>query len=155
MPPDVNDPIRSYIRANREKYTEEAIRDQLLAAGHDRAAIDEAWGLEVDPAGKVPGATARKVRTGWAIVIYVYGVLALLYSAVTGFTQVGSSGRIFVLLFLVIFAVAGYFAVRWIARWRPLTGFGQLLVAIFVVPLIFGLVAFGSCVVALPGLAIQ
>ena len=154
MPPDVNDPIRSYIRANREKYTEEAVRDQLLAAGHDREAIDEAWRLELDPAGKVPGATARKVRTGWAIVIYVYGVLALLYSAVTTSTQAGSS-RIFVLLFLVIFAVAGYFVVRWIARWRPLTGFGQLLVAIFVVPLIFGLVAFGSCVVALPGLAIQ
>jgi hypothetical protein len=155
MPPDVNDPIRSYIRANREKYTEEAVRDQLLAAGHDRAAIDEAWRLEVDTGGKVPGATARKVRTGWAIVIYGYGVLALLYSAVTTSTQADSSGRIFVLLFFVIFAAAGYFVVRWIARWRPLTGFGQLLVAIFGVPLLFALVAFGSCVVSLPGLAIQ
>ena len=34
--------IVEYIRANSEKYTKEAIRNQLLAAGHDPADIDAA-----------------------------------------------------------------------------------------------------------------
>ena len=35
--------IDEYIRLNRERYTREAIRQQLTAAGHDPAAIDAAW----------------------------------------------------------------------------------------------------------------
>ena len=147
--------IAEYIRANSEKYTKEAIRDQLLAAGHTPDAIDETWrALEAEPLAEVPGTTAGKVRTGWAIVLYAAGLLSLLVAAVSALVQPNSS-RVFFILFLVLYAVAGYFVVRWIARWRPLTGFGQLLVAIFVLPVMFFLVVFGSCLAALPGLTIQ
>jgi hypothetical protein len=151
----VDQSVADYIRANRDTYTREAIRDQLLAAGHALDAIDEAWrALEAEPLAEVPGTTARKVRTGWAIVLYAAGLLSLLVAAVSALVQPNSS-RVFFILFLVLYAVAGYFVVRWIARWRPLTGFGQLLVAIVVLPVMFFLVVFGSCLAALPGLTIQ
>jgi hypothetical protein len=151
----VNQSIADYIRANRDKYTRDAIRGQLLAAGHTPDAIDEAWRvLEAEPLAVPPGTTARKVRTGWAIVLYAAGLLSLLVAAVSALVQPNSS-RVFFILFLVLYAVAGYFVVRWIARWRPLTGFGQLLVAIFVLPVMFFLVVFGSCLAALPGLTLQ
>jgi hypothetical protein len=151
----VDQSIADYIRVNRDKYTREAIRDQLLAAGHAPGAIDEAWrALEAEPLAEAPGTTARKVRTGWAIVLYAAGLLSLLVAAVSALVQPNSS-RVFFILFLAFYAVAGYFVVRWIARWRPLTGFGQLMVAIFVLPVMFFLVVFGSCLAALPGLTIQ
>jgi len=34
--------MTDYIRANRDRYSREAIRAQLIAAGHDSAAIDAA-----------------------------------------------------------------------------------------------------------------
>lgn len=35
--------VDEYIRLNRDRYTREAIRQQLTAAGHDPAAVDAAW----------------------------------------------------------------------------------------------------------------
>jgi hypothetical protein len=40
----MSDPIEDYIRANRDHYPREALTEQMVAAGHDRAAIDAAWG---------------------------------------------------------------------------------------------------------------
>ena len=44
--------MTDYIRANRDRYSREAIRAQLIAAGHDSAAIDAAWEkvTRLDPA---------------------------------------------------------------------------------------------------------
>jgi hypothetical protein len=51
----VDKSVADYIRANRDKYTREAIRDQLLAAGHDQSAIDEAWrAIEAEPQPEMP-----------------------------------------------------------------------------------------------------
>jgi hypothetical protein len=54
--------IDDYIRQNHDRYTREAVRDQLLAAGHDPAAIDAAW-ARVDE-GR-PAATPLGWRPGW------------------------------------------------------------------------------------------
>ena len=35
--------IADFIRDNRRRYTREAIRQQLIEAGHDPAAIDATW----------------------------------------------------------------------------------------------------------------
>jgi len=35
--------IDEYIRQNRDRYTREAVRQQLIAAGHDPVAIEAAW----------------------------------------------------------------------------------------------------------------
>ncbi|HEX7196630.1 MAG TPA: hypothetical protein VF364_07320, partial [Candidatus Limnocylindria bacterium] len=37
--------IADFIRANRRTYTREAITQQLLDAGHERAAIDATWAM--------------------------------------------------------------------------------------------------------------
>lgn len=39
----MNPEILDYIRANWARYTREALTKQLVDAGHDRAAVDEAW----------------------------------------------------------------------------------------------------------------
>jgi hypothetical protein len=46
--------IDDYIRENRQKDTREAIRDQLVTAGHDPAQIDEAWALLAGQHAKLP-----------------------------------------------------------------------------------------------------
>ena len=39
----MNPEILEYIRANRARYYREAITAQLIAAGHEQGAVDEAW----------------------------------------------------------------------------------------------------------------
>ena len=39
----MNPEILDYIRANRARYYREAITAQLIAAGHEQGAVDEAW----------------------------------------------------------------------------------------------------------------
>lgn len=52
--------LDNYIAANRDRYTREAITDQLLAAGHSRAAIDAAW-----ERASGAGVPQRSWRPGW------------------------------------------------------------------------------------------
>ena len=53
--------IDNYIEQNKSRYTREAIREQLVAAGHDPAAIDDAWerlgasNAVISPVGWRPG----------------------------------------------------------------------------------------------------
>jgi len=153
MQPGASDPVRDFIRANRAKYTKEAIGGQLRAAGHAQSVIDEAWrAIEGEQLGEAPGTTARKVRTGWAVLLYLTGLLSLL-AALVGQLRFGGNLP-FIFVFLILYVVGGLFMVRWIARWAPLTGFGQLMVAIFGVPLLFGALLFGTCVAALPALTL-
>ncbi len=46
MQPGDGDPIRDYIRANLPSHTQEAIRSQLIAAGHAPERIDAIWSEE-------------------------------------------------------------------------------------------------------------
>lgn len=39
----MSDPIEDYIRANRDKYAREALTEQLVAGGHNPAAVEGAW----------------------------------------------------------------------------------------------------------------
>ena len=55
--------IDEYIRANRDKYTRQAIREQLLAAGHDIASVDAAL-AQVGPEG---AAATSLTPVGWRV----------------------------------------------------------------------------------------
>jgi hypothetical protein len=62
----MHDEIDEYIRANRDRYTREAITGQLLEAGHDRAAVDAAWARAQE------GAASRAPigwRPGWPLLL--------------------------------------------------------------------------------------
>ena len=72
--------IDDYIRQNRERYTREAIRQQLTAAGHDPSAIDAAWDrlAATAPAPSRPGGW----RPGWREFLVLLGVGAIGAAAV-------------------------------------------------------------------------
>jgi hypothetical protein len=99
----VDPSIAEYIRANRDNYTREAIRDQLLAAGHDREAIDAGWrAVEAEATGAPQGPPASRVvrRRFWrwafglhAAVLVVIGILSL----VIGSFAAGSWGLLIIL----------------------------------------------------------
>lgn len=94
--------INDYIKANRDKYTREAIRDQLIAAGHDPAAIDEA--LQADTA-----AEAAPMRTGWRLGWRSFLVLVVLGAIGAGLiwqNQMYSAGGIAAAIYAVIAGIA-------------------------------------------------
>jgi hypothetical protein len=123
----MDDPIREYILANRDKYTREAIRAQLMKAGHDTQAIDralqEAW-PESPAAPSAARTTAEQLQIGWAILVYLVGFAASAVLAV--WVIGGSSGgswTALMLVFLVLYAIVGFLVVRWVTRWGPPSDF--------------------------------
>lgn len=66
--------IDEYIRANQARYTREAVRQQLVAAGHDPASIDAAW-ERVSASERAPRSTGW--RPGWRefLVLLVLGTI--------------------------------------------------------------------------------
>jgi len=70
-----SDTIRDYIRANRDRYTREAITAQLAAGGHDPDDIEAAWD-ETERAGSPPEPTGPVAAWVLAILI-VLGVVAV------------------------------------------------------------------------------
>jgi hypothetical protein len=136
MEPSSGDPIREYILANRDKYTKEAIRDQLLAAGHDQTAIDHAWQAVGADASSTPEPPSRAGIVTYVLVWYVLGALITLPIALSvGF-------GVFLLLYVIVGGVLAYLVSR-----IHVTGAGWFL-AVPLVPIAFFLVAFGTCLAA-------
>jgi hypothetical protein len=138
--------ITDYIRANRDRYSREAIRAQLIAAGYDSAAIEAAWDeltARTNPDATAPRGTRRFV-TGLALALYVLGFLAV--APLAGAAPYRTTGPLALLVGLVIYAVAGYLALRLI-RWAAAhldPGFLGALVSLLALPIAFGAVVVGS-----------
>ena len=128
--------IIDYIRANRDRYSRDAIRAQLIAAGHDSAAIDAAWdeaGRSPKPEVPAPGGTGRFV-TGLALLLYTLGFLGVLPLA--GAAPYRTTGPLALLVGLVIYGAAGYLAlraVRWTAAHHWPKWSGVMIAAVLVV----------------------
>jgi hypothetical protein len=139
--------ITDYIRANRDRYTPEALRARLIAAGHDSAAIDAAWDevtRTAKPDAPAPRGTRRFV-TGLALALYVLGFLPVLSLAAAA--PYRTTGPLALMVGLVIYAVAGYLALR-VIRWAAAhldPGFLGAVVALIALPIAFGAVVLGSC----------
>lgn len=76
----MSDRIEDYIIANRDDYPRGAITDQLLAAGHDRAAIKAAWSRVDQPGKQAPAVWLQRAATAAAI---VGGMLVIAFTAIT------------------------------------------------------------------------
>lgn len=112
-------PIDDYIRATRDQYTREAITDQLLASGHERAAIEAAW--DTATAGDaVPGHAAgmegREIDSAARVAVgLLAGIGALLtVLSLLGYGGMGVIGWSLAITLLVVSPVA------WFWRRRPL-----------------------------------
>lgn len=149
--------IDEYIRQNRDRYTREAIRDQLIAAGHDPAAIDkaldEAWSESPNPLTAVRR-TAERMQNGWAIFLYLAGfsipIWLFLWTLSDRSLSVAQPIAFFV--FLVGYAIVGYLVVRRVTKWGPPSGFLDWERAIVGLPLVFALLLgvgfFTTCLAA-------
>lgn len=100
--------IGDYIRENREKYTREAIREQLIAAGHDPAVVD----TELE---RMAGQSAAPTPpTGWRprwrelLVLVVLGAIgaALVWADEPPYRAGGLAAVIYVILASIALAIA-------------------------------------------------
>ena len=139
--------IEDYIKANRGTYTDQAIRENLVAAGHEPAAIDQAFArLGV----VAPAAQPRKPATGlvtfaWSLFM-VGGLFGLAGFGMGGSYIAGAS----VPLYLIVFAGVGLaliFLLRWAVPRFGISGVGGWLIGLALVP-IFGALLIGSCAAA-------
>lgn len=130
------DPIRDFIAANRDRYTREAITDQLVAAGHDRALIDQAWEAQTPAVAPAERATDPRM-VAYVLLVYAVGLVALLWTGywrslpewLSAYLLIGGVGA----LLLTRVRVSGW-------RWA---------LVVPLVPLIFAAVWYGTCVASL------
>lgn len=147
MTSEKDNPIRDYIQANHDRYAPEAIRAQLMAAGHDPAAIDDA--LAAFASGRAASVDRRPARTYiwlvfWILAVGILGLIALLFSVNRNPDKVPDIA-IFGAGLLGGYLVLGYLIARWMSRRLvPSSAIGWV-GAILIAPIMFFLIAYGAC----------
>jgi hypothetical protein len=136
-----------YLRENRTRYTRDALTAQAIEAGHDPAALAEAWRrIDADEGGQLPMSPGRPPATvGGAVSGLVIGVVfvAASYSIIFGLPAGG------LLVEIALSILVGIFVWRYLRRHSPVAGetFGWVALVGCVVPLlVVGAVA-GYCLV--------
>jgi hypothetical protein len=155
----VNEQIADYIQQNRDRYTREAITDQLIKAGHNPSAIEEAWAMS--NAALEAAADARPRYGRFTLALLAIGGLATfviwsgLYSTgggglatlsylITGLVAIGigialtraASGGAWVVVLAL--AVLSTFGLLWVALANSAYGYGAVA---FLAPAIAALAA--------------
>jgi len=138
----LNEQVANYIRENRGRYTKEAITSQLIAAGHDPAAIEEAWAV-VNAAARSAAESAGPRTRYWPVLLGLTGVggvltfiswefgapLATVFYVATvlvvmaigiGVTRAASSGAWIVLVGLGVVSALG---LLWVAIANSVNGY--------------------------------
>ncbi len=95
------DLIDEYIRQNRGRYTTEAIRDQLVAAGHDRGAVDAALEPFAPP---IATPTLAGWRPGWREFL-VLVVLGAIGAAIVWASEPYGAGAIAPVVYAVLVSI--------------------------------------------------
>ena len=148
MDPDPS-AIDEYIRTNRGTYTDEAIRDTLMGAGHDLADIEAAFQrLGFEPKWNPipdPGPATGLIAEAWILFI-VGGLTALAgFLAAAGFNR---SGSLPVLLAAYLGIGLGIvLLMRWAVPKLGIRGVWAAVIGVALVPL-FGALMFGTCAAA-------
>lgn len=141
--PTDGDPIRDFIEANWVRYTRETITQQLIAAGHDKAQIDEAWEVLV-AADSVPRrAPSSRPPTRYGITVYVFtcfvvGVLGVL-GPMLSTSYFGLDAIVWLVGYIVLGGIIAFFTTR-----AAVAGAWWVL-AIPLVPVLYVAVWFGTC----------
>ena len=144
------DPIRDYVRANLHAMTREAIRERLIAAGHDPKRVDEIW--EQEWTAVTPPSTESALWTTSLVLLVVGGLIGggaatLLASFMS--SEGGTATKFFV-LYAILYVGLGLviaWVVRWAARGLRISGGWALAIGIVLVP-IYGGLMYGTCLAA-------
>ena len=137
--------IADYIRANRGRYTRQAIRQQLIDAGYDPAVIDNTWAvLDTPDADDVagPGFWRRFALILLGVNVGIFLVIGLL----TGMLSNIAASAVLLIIFAVVLAIGaliawGIVALTGPAKMSPTTA----TVIGSAIPLLFALLIGGSC----------
>jgi hypothetical protein len=143
-----SDAIRDYILANRDRYTREAIREQLIAAGHSADDVDRTWN-ELAATQPPPRSSRLNGVAIFAIVLLVIGAAFGAFGAllVTSFNPVIARGPAgFFLWYAVLYLGIGS-ALVWVASRIRASDTLQFALGVLLIPVYIGLM-FGTCVAA-------
>lgn len=143
--------IDEYIRNNRARYTDVAIRATLMAAGHDPAEIDEAFRrLGSAP----PEASAAALAVKGMSALLAFGWLLFILGGIIGLLGIGmaaSFGSVGSLpVYLIAYVGIGLGLVlllRWAEPRLRIRGVWAALLGLLLIP-IFGGLMFGTCAAA-------
>jgi hypothetical protein len=147
-----SDAIRDYILANRDRYTREAISEQLVAAGHSADDVDRTWD---EVAATQPQPQPRRARLNGvaivAIVLLVIGAAfgafgALLVTSLNTNYADGAAGGRFFLVYAVLYLGIGSILV-WVATRIRASDTVQFVLGVLLVPVYIGLML-GTCAAA-------
>jgi hypothetical protein len=142
--------LAEYVRANREAFTRAALREALVSAGHDPAAVDAALDAEgVPPAAVEPlsGYVAGHPRlTTGGILIGAYAGMWLLFALVTDWNAAAYS-TVSTWILGAVLGLVGLMSLVYVSATRRLTSGGRgAIVGALTVPLVLLLVIGGLCV---------
>lgn len=133
--------IADFIRDNRRRYTREAIRQQLIEAGHDPAAIDATWAALDAPD---PDATAGEGFWSrfWLFLLGLNGAVFLLVFLTTGMVN----NFVLAVVLAIALIIGALMAWGVVAATGP-TKLGRTTAMVIggVIPLVFALLIGGSC----------
>jgi hypothetical protein len=141
-----SDAIRDYILANRDRYTREAIREQLTAAGHSPDHVDRTW---EELAASQPRPSRLNGVAVFALVLLVIGAAVGAFGAflVTSFNYVIARGPAgFFLLYAVLYLGIGV-AIVWVASRIRASENVQLVIGVLLIPVYIALLL-GTCLAA-------
>jgi heme A synthase len=143
------DPIVEYIRANRTSYTRDAMRDRLIDAGHDPAAVDAA--LEAD----AKAATARP-PSSWVeqnlrlvtalLVVAAYVGMWIVFALLTNWDAPGYV-TVTTWVFAAVLGLFGIVSLVYVGMTKRLTAGGEAaIVGAMIIPIVLLLILAGLCV---------
>lgn len=137
--------IADYIRANRARYTREAIRQQLIDAGHDPAEIDRTWAiLDTPDADDVAGEGFW--RRFALIVIGVNAGIFLVIGLLTGMLLSVGASAVLLGIFAAVLAIGALIAWGIVGLTGPANMSPTTATVIgSAIPLLFALLIGGSC----------
>ena len=133
--------IADFIRANRRTYTREVIREQLIEAGHDPAAIDATWAALDAPD---PDAVVGEGFWGrfWLFLVGLNGAVFLLVFLLTGMVN----SVVLAAVLGIALAIGALIAWGIVVATGPTTmGRTTAMTIGGVIPLIFALLIGGTC----------
>jgi hypothetical protein len=137
--------IHEYIRANRDRYTRQAINEQLLAAGYDQAAIDAAWAMLDAPD---PDATIGQRFWGrfWLYLLGINVAVLLIVGLLSGMFGALSSSLVLLIILAVALTIGALIAWGVVAATQPTQLGRRTAIAIgSIIPLLFAFLIGGSC----------
>ena len=150
--PPGGESLVDYIRANRDRYTEDALRNQLARMGHSTEAVTSAFaeagaaaGGPLDPGAELP----RRARQGALSAVAILVALAAFLIGEFSLLAV-SGGRPLVLAYAVLFPIQIVLVTRWIVRRIGASGSlragdAAMTLGWFVVPFLSMLALMGVC----------